>query len=288
MFGMFIQDPSGNPGGFTRLDRALSHRNRCGFTLVEMLVVIAMIALLATLLFPAITAVREKAMAIKCLARQREIGQAAMAYASEHDGLMEGGYSATNGNSNGRRAWYYYLADKNHSYLDIVKTGESVRHCTKNDTGTYGMYSADVTRGCPDTTDTLWITETNHGWPLDPGYVGGTRRIFRVYGIPHPSNTLFLSCTSTGNGPNRLKTGLWYFTANGPWSFNTYGPGCGIWFCHGKKGVNGVFFDGHAQLCSPKILLNVDNHPPCNPVKGIRVWKHWDNVSKVQDGVVIP
>jgi prepilin-type N-terminal cleavage/methylation domain-containing protein len=61
---------------------------RSGFTLMELLVVITIIAVLASMLMPAIALVRGSAKAINCRANQRQVGMAVYAYAEEHDGYL--------------------------------------------------------------------------------------------------------------------------------------------------------------------------------------------------------
>jgi len=62
-------------------------RPRHGFTLVELLVVMAVIGILLALLIPAINAIREDAKQTKCLNNQREIGQAIMHFESAKNHL---------------------------------------------------------------------------------------------------------------------------------------------------------------------------------------------------------
>lgn len=57
-----------------------TRKNRLGFTLVEILVVIFIIAILMGLLLPAINAARESARAAQCINNQQELGKALIQY----------------------------------------------------------------------------------------------------------------------------------------------------------------------------------------------------------------
>ncbi len=61
---------------------------RRGFSLMELLVVISIIAILAAMLLPVVGMVRSAAHAIRCLANQRQCGLAIMAYAGDQDGIL--------------------------------------------------------------------------------------------------------------------------------------------------------------------------------------------------------
>lgn len=104
---------------FPACSKASKGRLRCGFTLVELLVVIGIIAVLISMLLPALNRAREQARSAKCLSNLRQLAMATLGYCSFNKGSFPGQGGKGNNPPFQWIAWDEVEADE----LDPTKPG---------------------------------------------------------------------------------------------------------------------------------------------------------------------
>ena len=96
----------------------MKHHNRFGFTLVELLVVIGIIALLISILLPTLSKARQSAKQINCASNMRQLGVGLVLYANDFNGELP----LTQHDHGLEEAWVFNLMP----YLDNV---DEIREC---------------------------------------------------------------------------------------------------------------------------------------------------------------
>lgn len=146
----------------------MKRRNK-GFTLVELLVVIGVIALLISILLPSLNSAREKAKAIACAANMRSITQAVAIYQAENKGAavpiamyVKGdgaGVDAKTGMNTQGTHWQGYLwsrlkmpANSNVRVCPTVRTQLTPNPLSPPNTDSWASYMYNTLIGGQDTT----------------------------------------------------------------------------------------------------------------------------------------
>lgn len=207
-----------------------------GFTLVELLVVLAVVALIAALLMPALSRGRSSARRVQCLSQLHQLGLAAQLYWDDHNGrLFRYRAGSTNG---GDVYWFGWLA----------RGAEGTRAFDPSAGALHPYLSAHGVNLCPALDHALRefkrkATGAAHGYGYNlhastpPG-----EPALPLSRVERPSSTLLLADAAQVNtfqppaSPSHpMLEEFYYVNASEPTTH----------FRHLER-ANGVFFDGHA------------------------------------------
>ena len=230
-----------------------ARRRRSGFTLVELFVVIAIIAVLMSVLMPALQKARLQATGAVCLGNHHTLALAYLLYSEDNDGRLVGAHTGTTG------GWVGWPMSEDGTVL--------IRGSSQPD-GSGGDFATleDRLRGLRagklypyiETTDVFHCPGDRR--IMDGTYVGSTlvHRLYRTYSIQLGLNYQENSLTRMSEIDNPGATYAfveeyydgWVYNVNGGFILNPIDRG-GYWWStiaiwHGDVGTLG-FVDGHAE-----------------------------------------
>jgi prepilin-type N-terminal cleavage/methylation domain-containing protein len=219
---------------------------KAGFTLIELLVVLAIISILAAILFPVFARARENARRASCMFNSKQLALGMLMYAQDYDEKFP-------------TFWYVTAAQPNFTWdneiFPYVKS-DQLYICPSAYEGNTRSYTLNV-----------WIA----GWtdyPFSGKPTGSAPRELTLAGIPNAANTVMLSEESEPkntidlynlrgrNTGSVIQGGVtWAHKSTAPWGVYTglsrddagnqhYGPGFGV---HISDTFVTAFCDGHVK-----------------------------------------
>lgn len=187
------------------------------FTLIDLLVVIAIIAILASLLLPALSKAKDRAKRIQCVSNLRQLGLGTRFYMDAESDRFPYFYDPLNPGSDTiwhRRIYPFIRTDG--SYTNWAKAGHQEK---------YYICPADPA-GYANPPTTL-----SYGFNLNLRDIGGKLGSYRVTQVPTPSATIMIGDSGSYNLSDKTVTNI--------------PNGTGLYH---KTGINAVYCDIHVEF----------------------------------------
>jgi prepilin-type N-terminal cleavage/methylation domain-containing protein/prepilin-type processing-associated H-X9-DG protein len=193
------------------------HRRESGFTLVELLVVISIVAVLAALALPAIRNAQAQSLTVKCSSNMQQLGKATLLYASDNQMCLPD-------SSHGIDSWTNSLQP----YASGTITFKCPADEAKGRGRTFVINDYLTARPC----NAEYLSELNQG---------------RLVNVEKPSQTVFFMELSKGYGmknpPDHLHLAQYY---PGQIGVSDFASQVGVERHPGKK-ANYLFADAHCE-----------------------------------------
>lgn len=216
------------------------------FTLVELLLVIVIIAILASMLIPALRGVREKGISINCVNNMKQIGLAALSYVDSYDTFMPEAQAAGWDNNAHTANWW---VTEIHPFIDNrVWLGTAA--------GTSKSLICTSPAGYEERFELNGEKTSNYLWNI---YLG--HHSFYASSPPQYCPKRITRCSNPSKA-GILADGLAKSGPYGQTLFFEFGNLTGILqyvqLRHSNKSFNGLFADGHSTNLNPYKLSTRD------------------------------
>lgn len=226
------------------LNRRFDHMP--GFTLIELLVVVAIVGILAALLFPAMSLAKEKSRRISCLSNLRQMGIAAQVYLIDNRNTYPTAYYfETKSGVDSYYAWDLTIVNGSSVVPGLLWQGQTnikIQQCPSF-------------RGGAN-----WLNEPYTGYNYNTSYIGHGQgedipEPAKESAIKHTAKTAIFGDGQYSAGANKFMRAP--FPNPGDATF--WGRSSGTQgFRHSRKS-NAAFCDGHAELLSACYTNNNEN-----------------------------
>jgi hypothetical protein len=233
------------PAGKEHMLHKITERRNClhykSFTLIELLIVIAIIAILAAMLLPALNKAREKAKEIACLNNQKQVGTSFRFYLDENNDMFlyrsQGTYFTASGTIYWGQVLQQHIAGapsvtwgKNPYFFCPSLQRRDIAPLTSDwRNNTYGMFYPNLNGDNSTSLPGKYFVKATPGWAIN------------YKSVKSASSFPFIACTAAA-------TGYGVYQVNIQSSYN-------IIDIHSKKS-NIAFLDGHASGMQPRELMN--------------------------------
>lgn len=251
---------------------------KSNFTLIELMIVVAIIGLLVALLLPALAGAKETAKQVACLSNQKQIGMLMAVYRADYRGKSPAACSTFNSDST-----YYWC-----KFIDGLPGGSSGQiednYFSGNAYGKGGVFRCPKNKYSSSTKNVYGFYDTVRNNSEDERFIKSFKPdsntkfdYYQFSSMPSPANFLMIGCSLASNLPTKSFQweGTYKFRRdsvrnNGPANTNH-----GLWMIHFNQ-ANGMFADGHTEMLNMGKLFRTRNGFKTETDTGIQAWKMSD------------